>query len=583
MTRPNHCRVLLVVALLRCCFGSVGSAYASDDDNAEQKPPAEASLSGDVSGRLRPNMSQQANDAPYVILDRWGEIQYRVRPPAGMNMDRYINRQIRVSGTRIESLGNAPPILEARKIGRPVGNQRRPQMPERSPADPFDRATRQVAYEELSLPPVAKDNSIMGSPPSQGEQHSGLQPHDHDFVEGDDWDSADQGPLCGGCNQPFCSACCCFPPGRFWVRAEYLYWWTEGMRLPPLVTSGPSIDQPGYLGSSGTLILFGNNLYNGFGRSGVRLTSGVWLNSCQTIGLEGDYYALQTASTNYSAQSGGNPILSRPFFDLSPTQADPSQIVGQNIENVAAPNTIAGTVSVNAQTRFQSAGLRLLFNLCCSQACSVDECLPSLSGPCGRRVDLLIGYRYARLSDSVAINENLTSLETANPGSFLVNDGFNTQNVFNGVELGTSMLAYRGRWSATLLTKLALGNTRQSVDINGSTVTTQNGTSTTDVGGLLAQSTNIGHYARNQFAVMPELGANLGYQLTPRLGLRVGYTFVYWSSVVHAGDQIDLNVNSRLLPNDTRPLAGDTRHPQFLFNENDFWAQGISAGLDYRW
>jgi len=134
-----------------------------------------------------------------------------------------------------------------------------------------------------------------------------------------------------------------------------------------------------------------------------------------------------------------------------------------------------------------------------------------------------------------------------------------------------------------MLSKLALGNTYQEVNISGFTTTTQGGVPTTDTGGLLAQSTNIGQYSRNQFAVMPQLGANLGLQVTPRLRIIGGYTFLYWSRVARAGDQVDMDVNSRLLPNDTRPLAGDTRHPQFVFQNVDFWAQGISAGVDYRW
>ena len=31
----------------------------------------------------------------------------------------------------------------------------------------------------------------------------------------------------------------CGPPGRFWVSAEYLLWWTKSDHAPPLVTVGP--------------------------------------------------------------------------------------------------------------------------------------------------------------------------------------------------------------------------------------------------------------------------------------------------------------------------------------------------------
>jgi hypothetical protein len=402
---------------------------------------------------------------------------------------------------------------------------------------------------------------------------------DFDGNDGYDGNGPHGGGSCGGCQRPSCPRCCggfCGPPGRVWVRAEYLYWFSEGMRIPALVTTGPSAAQPGFLGSPGTTILFGNTDVNGYARSGGRITAGTWLNACQTIGLEADYFALQTANTNFSATSGGNPILSRPFFDTRPSLED------QNVEQVASPGSVAGTVTVDTYTKFQSGGVRMLFNWCCSQHCYSNACSPCLNGPGGYRLDFSLGYRYMQLSDGVQVNEYLSSLNANLPGSFIVNDNFTTQNQFNGFELGTSMFAYRNRWSLELLTKLALGNNHETVNINGFTTTTQNGVSTTDSGGLLAQSSNIGSYSRDEFCVIPQLGANLGYQLTPRLRAIVGYTFVYWSRVARAGNQIDTDVNSLLLPNNPNPPAGDLRHPQFVFRDTDFWAQGISAGLDYR-
>ena len=69
----------------------------------------------------------------------------------------------------------------------------------------------------------------------------------------------------------FCGLPVCSPPGRFWLRGEYLMWWTSGMDLPPLVTTSPQgtpQNQAGVLGQSGTTILFGGQTVNGDGRSG---------------------------------------------------------------------------------------------------------------------------------------------------------------------------------------------------------------------------------------------------------------------------------------------------------------------------
>ena len=94
------------------------------------------------------------------------------------------------------------------------------------------------------------------------------------------------------------------------------------------------------------------------------------------------------------------------------------------------------------------------------------------------------------------------------------------------------------------MTKLALGNTQSRVSINGSTVVTEPSQSpVTSPGGLLALPTNIGNYQRDSLTFIPELGATVGYDLTCRLKLTVGYTFLYWSQLMRPGDQIDTNVD----------------------------------------
>ena len=47
----------------------------------------------------------------------------------------------------------------------------------------------------------------------------------------------------------------------------------------------------------------------------------------------------------------------------------------------------------------------------------------------------------------------------------------------------------------------------------------------------MALPSNIGHYSRDQFSVVPEVGLNVGYQLTRHVSLSAGYTCIYWSNV----------------------------------------------------
>lgn len=131
--------------------------------------------------------------------------------------------------------------------------------------------------------------------------------------------------------------------------------------------------------------------------------------------------------------------------------------------------------------------------------------------------------------------------------------------------------------------KLAMGNTHSETIIGGTTVTTTpvaGGGTDVEVtnAGLLAQQTNIGTYKRDQFSMIPELGVTLGCNLTSRLQATFGYTFVYWSRVARAGDQIDTDLNlTQLSPGG---LVGNPR-PRFAWDFDDVWAQGMTFGLDY--
>ncbi|TVP98665.1 MAG: hypothetical protein EA381_11795 [Planctomycetaceae bacterium] len=56
---------------------------------------------------------------------------------------------------------------------------------------------------------------------------------------------------------------------------------------------------------------------------------------------------------------------------------------------------------------------------------------------------------------------------------------------------------------------------------------------------------------------------------------------MYWSNVVRPGNQFDLVVDETQLP-----VAGGGGSPAsepFAFRSTDFWAQGISFGLEYAW
>jgi len=320
------------------------------------------------------------------------------------------------------------------------------------------------------------------------------------------------------------------------------------------------------------------SLFGGNGNNspvlGGRFTAGAWLNQCQTVGIEGSYFFLGSPSNNFTAGSSGAPgsiVLARPFFDVSTGMP--------NSELLAFPGLAAGAISVQSTTGLQGAQANLLCNLCCS---CPDACCDSCKPVRGYRLDLISGARYLNLHEGLGIAENsqISPTSPVFPGANIsVVDQFDTSNQFYGGQLGLRAMAWRNRMFALVRGSVALGDNHQTVDINGSTTIASPGAPAVVLpGGLLALPSNIGHYSRDQLTFVPEVGANLGYQVTKHLGVFVGYTFLYANNVVRPADIIDLGVNSTRVPTSVVPPSGPLR-PQFTFQNSDFWAQGINLGV----
>jgi hypothetical protein len=147
--------------------------------------------------------------------------------------------------------------------------------------------------------------------------------------------------------------------------------------------------------------------------------------------------------------------------------------------------------------------------------------------------------------------------------------------------VGTQLQFRRGCWSLDLLSKVAIGNTRSTVTIDG--IAFQDGEQQEPRGSILAQSTNIGTHLSDEFTMVPEVGIGLGYQINPCWRLTAGYSLIYWCSVRRAGDQIDQHLNPELWP--PRPIQPEAAGlwPQFPGVGSDFWAQGLNVGLEATW
>jgi hypothetical protein len=359
-------------------------------------------------------------------------------------------------------------------------------------------------------------------------------------------------------------------PSRFWLRGEYVHWSVKGAGVPPLITSAPATSAaavPGAFGNPDTATVFGNDHVNSQPRSGWRATGGFWLDEDRTLGLDGSVFALSpTTRTFIAASDGATTSLFRPIFNTATGRP--------GVEDVTSlADGIVGRVSVQSRLAFCGGDVNLRSLLCGDETCAE-----------GFRVDALVGYRALLLKEDLNVGENLTTLDLAGlpNGTIAVLDQFHTRNLFQGGQVGIDAEWWRGRWFLGARGAVAVGVVRETVEINGGTATAAlGGTPIVQTGGLLALPTNIGTYHRTDFGYSPSLGLRLGCQWTPWLRTAIGYDVVYLNSVVRPGNQIDLAVNPAQVP----PALGAPyvpARPAFAFHGTDFWAQGVSVSVEFR-
>jgi hypothetical protein len=375
---------------------------------------------------------------------------------------------------------------------------------------------------------------------------------------------------------------------RLYASAEYLLWWIQGQAVPVLATTSAPNDF-GILGAPTTQVLFGGNQINGNSPfSGGRFTLGYWLDGDQSKALEITGFFLGTRSAGFATNSSINPLIGRPIEvvpgQIAAASAEGVKIIGQETaQNTSVPGVAAGALTINAPTSLWGLAGNLRCLLCCGY---------NYRGY-NYRFSLLAGFRNINLDESLSITENVVGLPTA-PAPFAnqlitVNDSFATQNHFYGGNLGADARWYWRRWSVDVRGQVALGDTVQLLDINGSQhfvpgVPTAAGLMQNFTGGLLALPSNIGHFTHNAFSVVPEIGVNLGYQILPNLRGFVGYNFLYWSNVIRPGTSIDRVVDLTQIPNflpNPSAVPPAPGHPAPVFHEVGFWAQGLTFGLEF--
>jgi hypothetical protein len=353
------------------------------------------------------------------------------------------------------------------------------------------------------------------------------------------------------------------------LSADFLLWWVRGGSVPALATtSSPAFN--GIPGQGDTRTLLGDSFGNTT-HTGARFGGVYWLTPQQCWGVDANLFFLNRSAGNVLFNSVTDPVLARPFFNAN--QGIPFS------ELVAAPGLAVGALNAQTETFMWGADVNLRRALACA--------------PCAR-LDIFGGFRYLNLNEELQITESFART-AASPRSIgvptalfgTVTDKFRTENHFYGAQIGLAGEIRRGRWFAEGRASVAMGTVFQTLEANGvQVIQFQNGPGVFPGGLLVQPGANMGTFSQRKFGVLPEVGLKLGYYVTPRLRLAVGYNFLYLNSVLRPGQQIDPALDVTRIPNfplpgNIQPVAGV--HPSVPLKTTDVFAQGISFSLQYTW
>jgi hypothetical protein len=354
----------------------------------------------------------------------------------------------------------------------------------------------------------------------------------------------------------------CPDTSRWYTAAEALVWWVKSYGVPPLITVGPAFSGAN-LSVAGVTSIYGANSVDTNPRYGGRLTLGYWLTPCWAVELSGFYVRPSSHGFTATSDEVASSDLARPFYDLN-RGLESSEIIGR-------PGVAAGFVNVTTKTNLYGGELNGRYKYWQGE---------------NNRLDLLAGVRYLYLDERLTITESSRGL--AGAGAFAgiergLTDDFHTKNRFFGGQIGAIFEHVEGRWTFDVRGKLAIGVTRQTAEINGSITPISGGTTPDLPGGLLALNSNIGTYNHTKVSVVPEIGVNVGYDITSHLRVFAGYSILYWTGVSRPGQQIDRVLDVNRIPDFPVAPGTSTIRPVNPRGTENLWAQGVNFGLIYRW
>jgi hypothetical protein len=359
-----------------------------------------------------------------------------------------------------------------------------------------------------------------------------------------------------------------------WFSAEYLYWHTSGDRVvSPVAATSNTTDIAALLADPRGQAVADNRVQSYGLASGLRIGGG-WLHDrCEVAtGFEWSAFMLERKgdSVTLASNGAGSPIILRPFVDSNTGQ--PSVFL------VSFPNAAEGSLSVTSSTLLWGGELNGVRR--------VDAGL--------WHWDLLAGVRYLDLDENFSITQrtNLIGSGLAGfggqtvsaPNGLLIQDDIDARSHFVGPQVGARIGRRFHRLTVEVTGKAAMGWSHMTANSSGSTsLLSPGGAAGTGpapiAGGFLKVPSNSGSQSGDDFAVVPEMGLQLGYDVTKWLRLTAGYQAMYWSRVARPGTQVNWLVNPNQVPTSLTYGAGGDPLPPGLLGRTGLWVNGVTFGV----
>lgn len=392
-------------------------------------------------------------------------------------------------------------------------------------------------------------------------------------------------------------------PYQFYGSMEYLLWKIKDAPAPPTQLTIP-FTISGLNQEQTALTIPGNGVDYG-SRSGVRASLGYFFDADRRFGLEGSFFEMERRDGSFITSQQANLQLNVTVVQNIATATIVNGAVVNTITqtpiNVALPSTLTVSASGSAGPTdfwgFEVNGRSHRWDFG------------------GLSIDFAGGFRCLNLAEEFNLNESII-LQTANPNTVFVNGAIVSNAQLNGVipvpvsglntvtatqsynAIGTRNTFYGANlsayWDWRFMNRLSFqgyGKIAMGPMVENFTITaiTSTSTGTGGSGGTNAQGGGVLpavgflDQGRTRLAVIPELNFTCAWHWTENIRSTFGFNFLYINSVMRPGDQLQFNSSNTQINISGTQNNVATVQPAFVPKDTNFWAQGVTCGLEFRY